>query len=87
MTERARLTDVLAFLACTSKGESKALSLPPSGPTLTKFTAEYMERRSPAWKPSTRNSIKSYHRQRDPACARPSSRRRNRVRRCGPLFP
>ena len=42
----------LAFLA-REKGSGSPVPLPASGPTLTKFAAEYVERRSPAWKPST----------------------------------
>ena len=34
--------------------------LPPSGPTLAKFAAEYVERRAPAWKPSTVKATMSY---------------------------
>ena len=49
----------LGFLA-REKGGGKPLPPPASGPTLTKFAAEYMERRSPAWKPSTRDSVMSY---------------------------
>ena len=49
----------LAFLA-REKGGGKSLPLPPSGPTLAKFAAEYVKRRSPAWKPSTRDSIGTY---------------------------
>ena len=49
----------LAFLA-RKNGGGKPLPLPPSGPTLTKFAAEYAERRSPAWKPSTVTATMSY---------------------------
>ena len=42
----------LAFLA-REKGGGSPVPLPASGPTLTKFAAEYVERRSPSWKPST----------------------------------
>ena len=49
----------LAFLA-REKGGGTPLPLPPSGPTLTKFAAEYVERRSPAWKPSTVMATMSY---------------------------
>ena len=56
--DRARAA-ALGFLA-REKGGGKPLPPPPSGPTLTKFAAEYMERRSPAWKPSTRDSVMSY---------------------------
>lgn len=33
---------------------------PASGPTLTEFAAEYVERRSPSWKPSTVKATVSY---------------------------
>ena len=36
------------------------MPLPASGPTLTKFAAEYVERRSPSWKPSTVKATISY---------------------------
>ena len=49
----------LAFFV-REKGGRKSLPPPPSGPTLAKFAAEYVKRRSPAWKPSTRDSIMSY---------------------------
>ena len=49
----------LGFLA-REKGGGNPLPLPPSGPTLTKFAAEYVERRSPAWKPSTVTATMSY---------------------------
>ena len=42
----------LAFLA-REKGVGSPVPLPASGPTLMKFAAEYVERRSPSWKPST----------------------------------
>ena len=41
----------LAFLA-REYGGGSPVPLPASGPTLTKFAAEYVERRSPSWKPS-----------------------------------
>ncbi len=40
----------LAFLA-REKGGGSPVPLPASGPTLTKFAAEYVERRPPSWKP------------------------------------
>ena len=49
----------LAFLA-REKGGGHPVPLPASGPTLTKFAAEYVERRSPSWKPSTVNTTLSY---------------------------
>ena len=49
----------LAFLA-REKGGGSPVSLPASGPTLTKFAAEYVERRSPSWKPSTVKATMSY---------------------------
>ncbi len=36
------------------------MPVPASGPTLTKFAAEYVERRSPSWKPSTVKATLSY---------------------------
>ena len=49
----------LAFLA-REKGGDPLLPLPASGPTLTKFASEYMERRSPSWKPSTVKTTRNY---------------------------
>ena len=49
----------LAFLAREKGGESP-VPLPASGPTLTKFAAEYVERRSLSWKPSTVKATLSY---------------------------
>ncbi len=49
----------LAFLA-REKGGGKTLPPPPSGPTLRTFAAEYVDRRSPAWKPSTVKATMSY---------------------------
>ena len=49
----------LAFLA-REKGGGDLLPLPASGPTLAKFAAEYVERRSPSWKPSTVTATMSY---------------------------
>ena len=49
----------LALLA-REKGGGSPLPLPASGPTLTKFAAEYVERRSPSWKPSTVKATMSY---------------------------
>ena len=49
----------LAFLA-REKGGGSPVPLPASGPTLTKFAAEYVERRSPSWKPSTVKATMSY---------------------------
>ena len=46
--------------AALEKGSGNALPLPASGPTLTKFAAEYVERRSPSWKPSTVTATMSY---------------------------
>ncbi|GEM_PF-4326034 len=42
----------LAFLA-REKGGGNPVPIPASGPTLTKSAAEYVERHSPSWKPST----------------------------------
>ena len=49
----------LAFLA-REKGGGEPLPLPASGPTLARFAGEYVERRSPAWKPSTAETIRIY---------------------------
>ena len=49
----------LAFLA-REKGGGSPARLPASGPTLTKLAAEYVERRSPSWKPSTVKATLSY---------------------------
>ena len=49
----------LAFPA-REKGGGKPLPAPPSGPTLKTFAAEYVERHSPAWKPSTVKATMSY---------------------------
>ena len=49
----------LAFLA-REKGNGALLPVPASGPTLAKFAAEYVERRSPSWKPSTVDATMSY---------------------------
>ena len=49
----------LAFLA-REKGGGSPVPLPASGPTLTKFAGEYVERRSPSWKPSTVKASMSY---------------------------
>ncbi len=49
----------LAFLA-REKGGGSPAPLPASGPTLTKFAAEYVERRSLSWKPSTVKATRSY---------------------------
>ena len=49
----------LAFLA-REKGGGNPVPLPASGPTLTKFAAEYVERCSPSWKPSTVKTTLSY---------------------------
>ena len=49
----------LAFLA-REKGGGDPVPLPASGPTVTKFAAEYVERRSPSWKPSTIKATMSY---------------------------
>ncbi|MCY3822115.1 MAG: site-specific DNA-methyltransferase [Gammaproteobacteria bacterium] len=49
----------LAFLAREKDG-GQPVPLPASGPTLTKFAAEYVERRSPSWKPSTVAATMSY---------------------------
>ena len=49
--DQARVA-ALAFLA-REKGGGSPVPLPVSGPTLTKFAVEYVERRSSSWKPST----------------------------------
>ena len=48
-----------AFLAGTEWGGSLG-SASFSDPTLAEFVHEYLERRSPAWKPSTRQVVESY---------------------------
>ena len=57
-TDQARAA-ALAFLA-REKGGGSPVPLLASGPTLTKFAAEYVERRSPSWKPSTVKATMSY---------------------------
>ena len=57
-TDQARCA-ALAFLA-REKGGGNPVLPPASGPTLTKFAAEYVERRSPSWKPSTVKATMSY---------------------------
>ena len=52
-------TAALTFLA-REKGGGSPVPLPASGPTLRKFAAEYVERRSPSWKPSTVEATLSY---------------------------
>ena len=49
----------LALLA-REKGGGPSLPLPASGPTLARFAAEYVERRSPSWKPSTQRATMTY---------------------------
>ena len=49
----------LAFLA-REQGGDLPVPVPPSGPTLARLAAEYMERCSPTWKPSTRAAVTSY---------------------------
>ena len=49
----------LAFLA-REKGGERPVPVPASGPTLTKFATEYVERRSPSWKPSTMETTSIY---------------------------
>ena len=56
--ERARAA-ALTSLA-REQGGDRPVPVPPSGPTLARLAAEYMERRSPAWKPSTRAAVTSY---------------------------
>jgi len=57
-SDQAR-TAALAFLA-REKGGGASLPVSASGPTLAKFAAEYVERRSPSWKPSTVDATMSY---------------------------
>ena len=52
-------TAALAFLA-REKGGDDPLPLPASGPTLARFAVEYVERRSPSWKPSTVKATLGY---------------------------
>ena len=51
-----------AALALLAREKAGGRSLPPpaSGPTLARFATEYVERRSPSWKPSTHAATKSY---------------------------
>ena len=51
-----------AALTLLAREKSGGRSIPPpaSGPTLARFAAEYVERRSPAWKPSTLKATMSY---------------------------
>ena len=56
--ERARAA-ALALLA-HERGGGRPAPPPASGPTLTRFAAEYVERRSPAWKPSTHKVTMTY---------------------------
>ena len=56
--EQAR-AGALAFLA-REKGSTHPVLAPPSGPTLARFALEYLERRSPAWKPVTRRMAETY---------------------------
>lgn len=59
LTANDARTLALTVLA-REKGGGKVPLPPPCGPRLERFAAEYMERRSPAWKPSTRKSVASY---------------------------
>ncbi|MYA60481.1 MAG: tyrosine-type recombinase/integrase [Chloroflexi bacterium] len=52
-------TAALVFLA-REKGNDALPPVPASGPTLAKFAAKYVERRSPSWKPSTVDATVSY---------------------------
>lgn len=56
--ERARAA-ALALLA-REKGGGQPVPIPSSGPTLLRFALEYLERRSPAWKPNTRRVVQTY---------------------------
>ena len=56
--DRAR-TAALALLA-REKAGGRPLPPPASGPMLARFAAEYVERRSPSWKPSTHKATMSY---------------------------
>ena len=51
-----------AALALLAREKAGGRSLPPpaSGPTLARFATEYVERRSPSWKPSTHKATMSY---------------------------
>ena len=49
---RRRARRRAAFIA-REKGGGKSIRLPASGPTLETFAAEFIERHSPRWKPST----------------------------------
>ena len=52
-------TTALTLLA-REKTAGRPLPAPASGPTLARFAAEYVKRRSPSWKPSTHDSTMSY---------------------------
>ena len=56
--EQARAA-AFSFLA-HSHGNGQPAPVPPSGPTLARFALEYLERRSPAWKPATRRMVETY---------------------------
>ena len=79
-------TAALAFLA-REKGNGVLLPVPASGPTLAKFAAEYVERRSPSWKPSTVDATMSYLNSAILPAARPSPYRLDCARRHCPLLP
>ena len=59
MTADQARAAALALLAREKRG-GRSLPPPASGPTLARFAAEYVERRSPSWKPSTHDSTMSY---------------------------
>lgn len=56
--EQARAA-AFGFLA-HGKGGGLPVPATPSGPTLARFTLEYLARRSRAWKPSTRETVEAY---------------------------
>ena len=59
MTADQACAAALTLLA-REKGGGRSLPPPASGPTLARFAAEYVERRSPSWKSSTYDSTMSY---------------------------
>ena len=59
MTADQARSAALALLA-REKAGGRSIPPPASGPTLARFATEYVERRSPSWKPSTHGATMSY---------------------------
>lgn len=59
LTAAVARTAALATLARENGGGAE-VPAPASGPTLAGFAAEYLERRSPAWSPAGRASVRTY---------------------------